>query len=1012
MKILRLRFKNIHSLKGEHLIDFTQKPLVDAGLFAITGATGAGKSTILDVITLALFNKIPRFSTKGTESVSKNEIEKSGSIITHFTNEAYAEIEYVCHDIAYRSKWSISTARTGNLRDYEMELATINDQKILPLKKSEVPSENERILGLNYEQFIRSILLSQGDFARFLKSDDKDRAKLLENITGSQIYRAIGAKAFARNKSIEDELKILRLRASEILLISDEELQEKQGELKANEHLVVTIKQQAATLAEMVIKVDRKLILQKSIDDVSTQILLLKDKIKEFEPDRNRLAKHRNLDVVRNALTLWKDAKLRLENLKISHLATTQEVVQKQKELTNALKMMSEFTKTEVNAENFMTQMKAFEIKIIGLDNELKNLETKGKDSKARFQAIIDKNPYPRLIALQTEHSTEVKYQKVRDILVELKQKTSKYLESDFELEELLKSIQTSILQKTSLLSDLQAMEALIAENLEIDKYLMQIDAESIQCQQVYSGWNTRLEQAKKELELANEKKLNWLRMASLEEHRANLVEHEPCPLCGAKEHPYVHHLPVQIGNAEFEVFNLTSEINDLEKNCNRNLQRISTLSGEMKAKKERQNGIKVAIDKLVGLHPENHLSATQVKDELGESNIEIQNIENELASRKEHFTFGEAMAVLEELRGLSLEYKQLKESRMSQYHGQDINGDADKIQNIFVASKEALQNLHNKITHIDSEIASLNIEWENLSNTLQNQLQELGYQHPESAFLDILSDSDLQKMQLMQDTLTKSATELDTKKVNILAELQDLESVDAAPSYKESMQTELAQLNIKRDDALTRIGILQGEINRYLEQEKYLAQLKRELAEKEKKAKPFLHLNALIGDGLGHKFAKFAQNLSLQHLISLANVRLAKLSDRYSLAATDIEEDLKIIDRYQGDTVRSVKTLSGGETFIVSLALALSLADMASQNVRLECLFIDEGFGTLDVDTMETALLTLEKLQADSNRMIGIISHVESLKERITTQIKVHKNNRGHSTIEVVDGNLVWNLN
>ena len=134
-----------------------------------------------------------------------------------------------------------------------------------------------------------------------------------------------------------------------------------------------------------------------------------------------------------------------------------------------------------------------------------------------------------------------------------------------------------------------------------------------------------------------------------------------------------------------------------------------------------------------------------------------------------------------------------------------------------------------------------------------------------------------------------------------------------------------------------------------------------------------------------------------------MANKRLSKLTDRYLLAYADIESDLTVSDLYQGSITRSVKTLSGGESFIVSLALALSLADMASKNVKLECLFIDEGFGTLDAETLETALETLEKLQSETSRTIGVISHVDSLKERISTQVRVQKNNLGHSVISVV---------
>ena len=110
----------------------------------------------------------------------------------------------------------------------------------------------------------------------------------------------------------------------------------------------------------------------------------------------------------------------------------------------------------------------------------------------------------------------------------------------------------------------------------------------------------------------------------------------------------------------------------------------------------------------------------------------------------------------------------------------------------------------------------------------------------------------------------------------------------------------------------------------------------------------------------------------------------------------------LRVIDRYQGDVSRSVITLSGGETFLLSLALALSLSDMASHSVDLQSLFIDEGFGTLDQDTLEVALSTLERLQSESSKTIGIISHVTALQERINTQIVLHKSDTGVSTLTI----------
>ena len=139
--------------------------------------------------------------------------------------------------------------------------------------------------------------------------------------------------------------------------------------------------------------------------------------------------------------------------------------------------------------------------------------------------------------------------------------------------------------------------------------------------------------------------------------------------------------------------------------------------------------------------------------------------------------------------------------------------------------------------------------------------------------------------------------------------------------------------------------------------------------------------------------------------LMKLANRHLTKLNNRYLIkkGEENTKDDLIVIDTYQGNTIRSVKTLSGGESFLVSLALALGLSDLAGKTTKIESLFIDEGFGSLDQETLDIALNALEKLQSETNRTIGIISHVESLKERIRTRIELNKSATGYSTIEII---------
>ncbi len=158
--------------------------------------------------------------------------------------------------------------------------------------------------------------------------------------------------------------------------------------------------------------------------------------------------------------------------------------------------------------------------------------------------------------------------------------------------------------------------------------------------------------------------------------------------------------------------------------------------------------------------------------------------------------------------------------------------------------------------------------------------------------------------------------------------------------------------------------------------------------------------LNLLIGSKEGLKYQLFAQGLTFGIMVKHANEQLKKMTDRY-LLTQDKEQllELKVLDNYQGGEVRSTKNLSGGESFIVSLALALGMAEMASCKVRVDSLFLDEGFGTLDDDALQIALDTLTGLQQDG-KLIGVISHVPALKERISTQINVQKGPGGRSTI------------
>ncbi len=174
-------------------------------------------------------------------------------------------------------------------------------------------------------------------------------------------------------------------------------------------------------------------------------------------------------------------------------------------------------------------------------------------------------------------------------------------------------------------------------------------------------------------------------------------------------------------------------------------------------------------------------------------------------------------------------------------------------------------------------------------------------------------------------------------------------------------------------------------------------------LAEAKEAVRVWQRLNGMIGSADGKRFRRFAQGLSLDVLLRNANQHLQRLSDRYQLGRVKGEElGLQIIDRYQASVTRPMASLSGGESFLTSLALALGLSDLAGRNVQIDSLFIDEGFGSLDGDTLDEAISALEGLRL-RDKTVGVISHVELLKERISTQVVVGRDASGRGTIEVI---------
>jgi exonuclease SbcC len=320
--------------------------------------------------------------------------------------------------------------------------------------------------------------------------------------------------------------------------------------------------------------------------------------------------------------------------------------------------------------------------------------------------------------------------------------------------------------------------------------------------------------------------------------------------------------------------------------------------------------------------------------------------------------------------------------------------------------AEQSVENQKNIFAEKQKEKETIEKDKEILTTERKNIFDEKSVDDEEKRLKNSVSVAEKERNEA-EKSKTVAFTEIEKIKAVALEkekELSEKENQKVTEETLDELQTASVELKTKSEELSQKIGANRQAL---ITNDKNLAHNRQKLAEKESQQQVcnrWGNLNELIGSADGKKYRNFAQALTFEHLIGLANRQLQKMSERYLLkrvgdAANPFE--LAVIDKYQNCGERTAQNLSGGEKFIVSLSLALGLSNMASRNMRIDTMFIDEGFGTLDADYLDVALSALSNLQ-NEGKLIGVISHLAELKERIATHIEITPQGNGHSRMEV----------